>query len=533
MFAARRVALLRGPATRAFRSMGSVASNAPPSNALKAGAAVGTLAAMYAFSGSYLFHDYEYVEPKVAASAAETDGLTPTYEDLALKESDGGFVMTWNQHGVEYTQTIDSTGSIVDGPRPVNPPAVEEAVEEAVPVAESSAAPSAEVEALLKELADRIGNIEASLAADKRTAPSAGLLDYPHWDSTNKSLTRKHLTKDVFLECADRATPNGFTLALAIQSAVDNQDSGVGIYAGDEETYTVFAPIFDRVIEDYHNGFKPTDKHQSDMDASKLIGTPDPEEQYVISTRIRVGRNIRGLGLSPGCSRAQRREVERIVTGALAQLDGNLAGKYYSLGNMSEDDRKQLVADHFLFKKGDRFLQSAGANRDWPESRGIFHNQEKTFLVWVNEEDQMRIISMQKGGDAKQIFERLADGINAIEAKVKDAGYEFAHNEHLGYIHSCPTNCGTGMRASVHVKLPNVGKHPDFKKWCSQLRLQPRGIHGEHSESVGGVYDISNKERLGRSEVELVQTMIDGVKTLINAEKALANGVALPSELSA
>ena len=198
---------------------------------------------------------------------------------------------------------------------------------------------------------------------------------------------------------------------------------------------------------------------------------------------------------------------------------------------MSEEDRQQLVEDHFLFKKGDRFLQSAGANRDWPESRGIFHNTSKTFLVWVNEEDQLRIISMEKGGDAKGIFERLSRGISAIESRIKAAGYEYAHNDHLGYIHSCPTNCGTGMRASVHVKLPNVGKHPDFKLWCEKLRLQPRGIHGEHSESDGGIYDISNKERLGKSEVQLVQTMIDGVQTLIKAEKALASGDAVPAEL--
>lgn len=87
------------------------------------------------------------------------------------------------------------------------------------------------------------------------------------------------------------------------------------------------------------------------------------------------------------------------------------------------------------------------------------------------------------------------------------------------------------MRASVHVKLPNVGKHPEFKNWCNKLRLQPRGIHGEHSESAGGVYDISNKERLGKSEVQLVQTMIDGVQTLIEAERALAAGKPLPKDL--
>lgn len=72
---------------------------------------------------------------------------------------------------------------------------------------------------------------------------------------------------------------------------------------------------------------------------------------------------------------------------ACNSFTGDLAGKYYSLSTMSEQDRQSLVDDHFLFKQGDRFLEAAGLNREWPEGRGIFHNNEKTFLVWINEED--------------------------------------------------------------------------------------------------------------------------------------------------
>ena len=61
---------------------------------------------------------------------------------------------------------------------------------------------------------------------------------------------------------------------------------------------------------------------------------------------------------------------------------------------MTEVQRKALIDDHFLFKEGDRFLEAVGLNRDWPNGRGIFHNNEKTFFVWINEEDQLRIISM-------------------------------------------------------------------------------------------------------------------------------------------
>ena len=89
-------------------------------------------------------------------------------------------------------------------------------------------------------------------------------------------------------------------------------------------------------------------------------------------------------------------------------VSGDLSGNYYPLTGMDEGVRQQLVDDHFLFMSGDPNLKVAGMERDWPEGRGIFHNEAKTFLVWVNEEDQLRIISMQKGGDVKGVFERLA-----------------------------------------------------------------------------------------------------------------------------
>ena len=101
--------------------------------------------------------------------------------------------------------------------------------------------------------------------------------------------------------------------------------------------------------------------------------------------------------MSPGITRDQRLGSEVLMKSAFAKLVGDLAGKYFPLLGMEEADRQQLVDDHFLFVSGDKNLIAAGMERDWPEGRGIFHNAEKTFLVWVNEEDQLRIISMQKG----------------------------------------------------------------------------------------------------------------------------------------
>ena len=132
------------------------------------------------------------------------------------------------------------------------------------------------------------------------------------------------------------------------------------------------------------------------MDVDKIQGNVDPNAP-VKSTRIRVGRSIEGFGLSPGITQEQRLAVEKLMISAFAKLEGELAGSYSPLLGMEEATRQQLVDDHFLFVSGDKNLIAAGMEREWPEGRGIFHNKEKTFLTWVNEEDQLRIISMQKG----------------------------------------------------------------------------------------------------------------------------------------
>lgn len=342
-------------------------------------------------------------------------------------------------------------------------------------------------------------------------------MNYPKFPEACNSLLSKHLTPDIFEALKDKETSNGFTLEQAINSGVENFDSGIGVYAGDKESYSVFGALLDPIIEEYH-GFSKEDSHQSNMNTDDLNApNPDPEGKFIVSTRIRVGRNMDNMPLGPAISKKQRDQVEESVVEGLNTLEGELEGNYYPLLGMSKKVQDDLIKDHFLFKEGDRFLDAAGLNHNWPHGRGIYHNNDKTFLVWVNEEDQLRIISMQKGGDIKEVFTRLVKAIKSIESKVP-----FSYSSHLGFITSCPTNLGTAMRASVHIALPKLAEDMDaFKEITDKYHLQIRGIHGEHSQSEGGVYDISNRRRLGITEVEAVQDMYDGVVALISAEKAL------------
>merc|ERR1712183_897312 len=346
---------------------------------------------------------------------------------------------------------------------------------------------------------------------------------------SKQSLVAKYVTEPLWEKLGKLETKTSqFTLSKAIACAIQFDNQHCGIYAGDWDSYKDFSDVFDPLIQEYH-GISADAKHTRDMDVAKIKGNINPAAP-VHSTRIRVGRSIDGFGLSPGITKEQRLGVENLMTKAFANLKDDLAGTYFPLTGMNEGVRQQLVDDHFLFVSGDPNLKVAGMEGDWPEGRGIFHNKDKTFLTWVNEEDQLRIISIQKGGDVKGVFDRLARGIKAVGDSVKtESGKEFMLDPKYGYVHSCPTNLGTGMRASVHVDLPGYTKLglKVLQARCEELHLQPRGTRGESGGQTGVTYDISNKHRLGYSEVELVQCMIDGVNTLHIEDEAFrkAHGI--------
>ncbi|XP_062384140.1 creatine kinase, mitochondrial 2a (sarcomeric) [Sardina pilchardus] len=378
----------------------------------------------------------------------------------------------------------------------------------------------------------------AAVSARDRSKLYPPSADFPDLRKHNNCMATA-LTPAIYAKLRDKKTPGNWTLDQCIQTGVDNPGhpfiKTVGMVAGDEESYEVFADIFNPIILDRHNGYDPTKMtHHTDLDSSKLTnGVFD--DRYVLSSRVRTGRSIRGLSLPPACTRAERREVERVVVTALAGLKGDLAGRYYSLGDMTEQEQQRLIDDHFLFDKPvSPLLTCAGMARDWPDARGIWHNNSKTFLIWINEEDHTRVISMEKGGNMKRVFDRFCNGLKQVEHLIQERGWEFMWNKRLGYVLTCPSNLGTGLRAGVHVKLPKLSQDPRFNKILDNLRLQKRGTGGVDTAAVGDTFDISNADRLGRSELELVQAVVDGVNYLIECEKRLEKGqnITVPAPVS-
>jgi len=175
--------------------------------------------------------------------------------------------------------------------------------------------------------------------------------NFPEFPEGTKSLLYKNLTPAIWEQLKDKKDKFGYSFRQAVFSGCKNTDSGIGVYAGSHDSYTVFAPLFDKIVLDYHKHPKNA-KHVSDMNASKLNAPPFSEEdsKMIISTRIRVGRNLADFPLGPGLTGEQRNAImDKVVTG-LKTLEGDLKGTFYPLKGMDKATQNKLIEDHFLFK---------------------------------------------------------------------------------------------------------------------------------------------------------------------------------------
>ena len=188
---------------------------------------------------------------------------------------------------------------------------------------------------------------------------------------------------------------------------------------------------------------------------------------------------------------------------------------------ISADKYQELVDAHVMFKDmaADPYLASAGIASDWPCGRGCYQSADGGFIIWFGEEDQLRIMCMAKGFVLNAVFDRLHTALQAVEAI---DGIAFATSTKYGYVTSCPSNLGTGMRASVHVAVPNLtsdGTDAKAKAAAKPLGLSVRGMGGEHTPiGKDGTIDLSPSSRLFITEAEIVTKLYNGIKLLLEKE---------------
>src|SRR5947209_1002683 len=217
-----------------------------------------------------------------------------------------------------------------------------------------------------------------------------------------------------------------------------------------------------------------------------------PMSEIVISSRIRLARNVAGFPFLTRCSRHQRQSVETKVRETI--LGAGIAPQmlYVDLDAAPEIDRQLLVERHLISKP---HASAEGA-------RGVAVGQNETVSIMVNEEDHLRIQVLRSGLQLEEKWEEINRIDDALESKL-----DSSFNPRFGYLTACPTNVGTGIRVSVMLHLPALKLTGEIEKVfraAKDLRLAVRGLYGEGTEATGDFYQISNQTTLGKTEDEII-----------------------------
>ena len=170
-------------------------------------------------------------------------------------------------------------------------------------------------------------------------------------------------------------------------------------------------------------------------------------------------------------------------------------------------------------------MMAGGFHREWPDARGVFCNTSNEFIAWINERDHLRLITNAMGSDLQTCFLQFCEAHALLEAAIKDEGLDFVRTDRHGYVSADPRNIGTALKATVLLKLPLLGVHPEYPKLCEYLHLE------SSHDAIGGplpdgLYIVGNSDRL-RTDLQLVNVVIDGVEKLVQMEKALGRGESL------
>ncbi len=229
----------------------------------------------------------------------------------------------------------------------------------------------------------------------------------------------------------------------------------------------------------------------------------------VCSTRVRLARNLKQFPFPAKATVPQREAVEQKVRDALLSGNSILSKefRFVPLENASEEEAVSLVERHIVSPE---FISDR-------RGKAVLISDDESISIMINEEDHLRIQVLREGFSLKEAAE-TADRIDTLLSETLD----FAYDPEFGYLTQCPTNLGTGMRASVMLHLPALtenGAMPRIASNLSKLGLTIRGTYGEGSKSVGGLYQLSNQITLGLSENEAVENLRSITVQLMEEER--------------
>ncbi len=229
----------------------------------------------------------------------------------------------------------------------------------------------------------------------------------------------------------------------------------------------------------------------------------------VMSTRIRLARNLNGFRFPLAFTEDEAHKIDQSVSSTLLDADEELQKNFTSvhIKDVSELGRQVLVEKHLISPK----LANS------PNTGSVLLSEDESVSVMVNEEDHIRIQCLFPGLQIQQAYER-ADTIDRLLEKE----LPYAFDEQFGYLTSCPTNTGTGLRASVMMHLPALTKTKQMNRIVtiiSRLGMVVRGIYGEGSEALGNVYQVSNQTTLGKTEEDILADLQSIAEQIIQKER--------------
>jgi protein arginine kinase len=231
------------------------------------------------------------------------------------------------------------------------------------------------------------------------------------------------------------------------------------------------------------------------------------ESEIVLSSRVRIARNLHGHRFTHHCDAAELGEILGASLEAAAASRVFADGRVAAMGEVSALDRQILAERHLVSRE---FVSSS-------LSRGLVFTPDETLALMVNEEDHLRIQGFASGFDLGEAFRRAGELDDQLTPSL-----ELAFHERLGYLTACPTNLGTGMRVSVLIHLPGLVHSKEIHKLLDSLRKlnhSARGLYGEGSEVMGNFFQLSNSAALGTPEESMVHGLREMVLKVIAYER--------------
>ena len=231
-----------------------------------------------------------------------------------------------------------------------------------------------------------------------------------------------------------------------------------------------------------------------------------PEADIVVSSRVRLARNLADFPFSNRASAMQKGEIESLLRDRVTNLDG-IQLSYFALHSLPPLDRQMLVERQLISRE---HAASEG-------QRGVAVETRETRSIMVNEEDHLRLQVIRSGFALEEAWEDIDKVDDMIEDRVA-----YAFSEEFGYLTACPTNVGTGMRASVLLHLPALQLAKEIEKVfraLQKINLAVRGLYGEGTRASGDFYQISNQVTLGKGETDVLREIRDVVPTIISYER--------------